>query len=161
VTAEEVFPADRITVSGREYRVVRRENTADCASGASGATAAELGRSGCRQLVRALAVDSSGRHAITVGVADLPDATAARRVAASVDQRGGGFTAVWEGNGGPSGGRGGAAGGGVRQTGAEGRFVVYAIAARTDGKPVAKDDRAAAQTATDLRAYVLSRLRTR
>jgi hypothetical protein len=148
LTAGEVFGSDRVTVQGREYRLVYTDSTTDCASGARGATAAELRRSGCTQLIRALAVDGSGRLAVTVGVANLPDAAGARRVVAAAQGRGG-FTAMWNGRD-----RRDRRGGGddYRETGATGRFVVYGIGT---------GDRAAMQAVADLRGVVAGRVRAR
>jgi hypothetical protein len=146
LTIQEVFGgSDRVTVQGREYRLVYTDATSDCASGARGDTAAELRRSGCTQLIRAVAVDEAGRRAVTVGVANLPDAAAAGRVVASARGRGG-FTAMWSGQG-----RQGRRGGGddYRETGAVGRFVVYGIGT---------GERGVAQAVADLRGVVAGRL---
>jgi hypothetical protein len=140
-----VFGSDRFTVQGREYRLVYTDATTDCAAGARGATAAELRRSRCTQLIRGVAVDEAGRRAVTVGVANLPDAAAAGRVVASARGRGG-FTAMWNGRGRRGGGD------GYRETGAVGRFVVYGIGA---------GERGVMQAVADLRGVVAGRLYSR
>jgi hypothetical protein len=176
LTIQEVFGSDRVIVQGREYRLVYTDGTTDCAAGARGTTAAELRRSGCTQLIRALAVDGSGRHGLTVGVANLPDAAAAGRVVATEHGRGG-FAALWARRG-----RGATGGDGYSETGAVGRFVVYGIAAPSDRGGAERGgadrgradrgradrgradrgraDRATMQAVADLRAVVAARLRT-
>ena len=151
LTIREVFGSDRITVRGREYRLAYPDDTADCPAGARGTTAAELRRSGCTQLIRALATDGSGRLAVTVGVANLPDAAAARRVVAA-GRGGGGFAAIWTRRGHRSGGD------GYRETTAAGRFVVYGIAARSEW---GRTDRAAMQAVADLSGVIAGRLAAR
>jgi hypothetical protein len=145
LTTREVFGSDRITVQGREYRIVYTDGSADCAAGARGETAAELRRSGCTQLIRALAVDRAGRVAVTVGVANLPDAAGAGRVVAAARGRGG-FTAMWNGRDRRGGGD------GYRETGTAGRFVVYGIGT---------GDGAVTQAVADLRAVAAGRVRAR
>jgi hypothetical protein len=156
LTIQEVFGSDRVIVQGREYRLAYTDGTTDCAAGARGTTAAELRRSGCTQLIRAVAVDGSGRHAVTVGVANLPDAAAAGRVVATEHGRGG-FAAMWSRRG-----RGAGGADGYRETGAVGRFVVYGIAASSERGRADRGgaDRAAMQAVADLRAVVAARLRT-
>jgi hypothetical protein len=98
-----------------------------------------------------VAVDGSGRIAVTVGVANLPDAAAAGRVVATTHGRGG-FTAMWARRGHRGGGD------GYRETGAVGRFVVYGIGARSERGGA---DRAAMQAVADLRGVVAGRLSAR
>ncbi|WP_433333543.1 FtsK/SpoIIIE domain-containing protein [Spirillospora sp. CA-294931] len=139
ITVTEIFPWNRITLGGRAFQR-DREQAVTCDTAADGAMSGALTAGGCRTVVRARYVDAAQGLTVTVGVAAMPDLNAARTANASsvpADPRNW-FRALDDR---PAPGQGTSI--------VKGRYVLYALAARSDGKPAADAGAALSATAGD------------
>lgn len=82
LTVKELFPAKKITVSGRSYQMTITSKLKKCADGAMGDKMQKALKDGrCTQLIRASFRDKAGKVIGTVGVANLSTSKAATKVA--------------------------------------------------------------------------------
>ncbi|MFG3435659.1 hypothetical protein ACGF0J_00325 [Nonomuraea sp. NPDC047897] len=82
LTVKELFPAKKLTVSGRSYQMTITSKLKKCADGAMGAKMQKALKDGkCTQLIRASFRDKAGKVIGTVGVANLSTSKAATKVA--------------------------------------------------------------------------------
>jgi hypothetical protein len=85
MTLARTFPERTVVSFGHRYRILRTDLATDCGATAAGRGPAVLRGADCTQVLRATAVDAAGRSVVTVGIANLRDAAAAKRVDAAMD----------------------------------------------------------------------------
>jgi hypothetical protein len=160
LSLSEVFSATQIQlVSGSEpYRVSWTHIDSDCDAAGTGALGQLLATAGCTQVVRASMTAPYGGYEVTVGMFNLVDQGAAKRVAgqvhALVETGEGSFASM-------------AAGATLGQDPRDrpdsyaswhehGHFLVYCVISRPDGVPIAAEDPYARRITKDLLDTYLS-----
>jgi hypothetical protein len=152
LSASEVFPDEKqVSVSGSPYPVSLINSDADCRTATTGTLGGLLGGLGCSQVVRAGMTTPAGDYAMTAGVFNLADAAGAASVSRAlrqlVETDDGGFASMVVASPGadPATPPGGQVGWRTR-----GHYLLYCVLTRTDGQPVANDDRTAVKITSDL-----------
>lgn len=152
LTLREAFPDRRIALAGRAYRRVAWHLDRNCARAANGDLGAALKKAGCSRVLRATFVDGSKTYAVTTGIVVLPTDDARKKAVKAIDIGHG----VWFR---PLAARSG--------TGAEkieessglgtrveiGRYIVFALAAYSDGHNPSGADKRLTRLSTRMRSY--------
>lgn len=147
----EVFPTANIGLGGRRYKRDRSSVNHQCALAARGGMARALGQVRCRSVVRSTFVDGDKRLAVTAGVAVLPNRSAAMRAQSAGDP------AKYEWFRGLPGRRstGIDQAGGFASSTVRGRYVVYAYATYTNGRPPQPGDKTLTTVARQFIGYTV------
>ncbi|SKA31890.1 hypothetical protein SAMN02745673_04039 [Marinactinospora thermotolerans DSM 45154] len=133
LSAGPLFPDTEIEAAGETFTLVITDETDQCATTAHGDYGDVLTENECRQVLRASYVNEAGDHAVTVGVAAMPDADkagAAQEAQNLAESRWFSGLAGEEGSGTERMDIAGGHGAG----GTWGRYMVFALAANSDGR---------------------------
>jgi len=164
LTATEVFPGREVAVDPARpaYRVLKARADRRCAAAASGEIGALLTDLGCDQVVRGTLRAPAAGYLVTAGIFNLDDVEGAdwarQKIKSMVDGGRGRFQGMVAGKGTEA----------IALSSARvgwhvrGHYLVYCVAARADGKPIAAGDAQAGQILNDmielyLRGTVLGR----
>jgi hypothetical protein len=152
LSVAEVFPAATIAPNPAlaAYQVVKPQLSADCGVAAVGTLATMLTNQGCTQVVRATLRSADQAYVITAGIFNLRDKAATSQasssIKATVDGQQGRFTGY------DVGGSTSVIAHTATQLGwdVQGHFLVYAVVAQANGKPIAGADPTAQKIINDM-----------
>ena len=131
--AGELFAEETVEVNGETFTLLLTDDTDKCETTAHGDYATVLGDNECRQVVRATYANEDGTRAVTVGVAAMADSDGARAAAEAQDPAGTLWFAGLAGQEGSGAERMDIAGGHASSA-VWGRYVVFSLAANSDGR---------------------------
>lgn len=147
LNAESLFP-EKVDIEGQgTFTRVAVDDTEDCASGTHGDYGQVLGDNDCRQLVRASYLSEDENHAVTIGVAAMPTDEEATTALEGQDLVGSQWFAGLPGEEGSPAERLGYSGG-HGSSGQWGRYLLFSLAANSDGT----DEAGESESATELRS---------
>ncbi|WP_232306715.1 hypothetical protein, partial [Thermobifida cellulosilytica] len=131
--AGELFAEETVEVDGETFTLLLTDDTDKCATTAHGDYGDVLTEHQCRQVVRATYVNEEGTRAVTVGVVAMADSEGAQAAAEAQDPAGTQWFAGLAGQEGSGAERMDIAGGHVSSA-VWGRYVVFSLAANSDGR---------------------------
>ncbi|TDQ51447.1 hypothetical protein [Actinorugispora endophytica] len=134
----EIFALETIEAGGETFTLLQTDDTEKCETTAHGDYGQVLTENDCRQVVRATYVNEDKTHAVTIGVAAMADSVGAQAATESQDLENTQWFAGLPGQDGSGAERLGIAGG--HASGATwGRYMVFSLAATTDGRTPSGD----------------------
>ncbi|GAA3761550.1 hypothetical protein [Salinactinospora qingdaonensis] len=139
LSINELFAAETIEVGDETFTLAQTDDTEECATTTHGGYGEVLNNNDCRQVVRASYVNEDQTHAVTVGVAAMANAEGAQAAQEGQDLA----SATWFA--GLSGEEGSGAenldyAGGHASGAVWGRYLIFSLAANSDGQAPASED---------------------